>query len=366
MGRAKTAGYTQPIIQVGTGAPCSRIRQRDCSRMRRSKPSSRRPGTTRKVEIFSSTEKSGTGPDGWLVEVAEKFNKSGISIGNGRAAKIRVHKIASGTGYQYIAARSHTPHAITPSNHLWVEMIEAAGIPVRAIDEKLVGNIAGIVMKDDVYTTLKGMYGRVNVKAVIDATVNGEIAMGCTNPFASSTGLNFLVTVPADFAGGDECKMLTLEVVSAFRSFQNGVPFVAFTTLQMRDSVRSGGALDQKLAAKYEFNPDEFAGYRGSYELPLGETLIQAQKLWKEEKDSGIPIAAIFLADVSGSMPGPKLRALKNALTIGSDFINSNNSVGLVTFESEVKVLLPIGKFDLKQKSAFYAAVDSMMSGGRR
>ncbi len=64
------------------------------------------------------------------------------------------------------------------------------------------------------------------------------------------------------------------------------------------------GPTYQKLAARYEFNPDQFAGYRGSYELPSGETLIQAQKLWKEEKDSGIPIAAIFLADVSGSMSG--------------------------------------------------------------
>ncbi len=216
------------------------------------------------VEIFSATEKSGTGPDGWLVEVAEKFNKSGISIRSGRAVKIRVRKIASGTGYQYIAARNHTPHAITPSNHLWVEMIEAAGIPVRAIDEKLVGNIAGIFMKEDVYTTLESMYGRVGVKAVIDATVNGEIAMGYTNPFASSTGLNFLVTVLADFAGGDESRMLTPEVVSAFRSFQNGVPFVAFTTLQMRDSVRSGGALDAFVMEWQTFAkvPELKSGYR--------------------------------------------------------------------------------------------------------
>ena len=32
--------------------------------------------------------------------------------------------------------------------------------------------------------------------------------------------------------------MLAPEVVSAFEQFQKGVPFVAVTTMQMRDSVR--------------------------------------------------------------------------------------------------------------------------------
>lgn len=35
------------------------------------------------VEIFSSTEKSGTGVDGWLNEVAEEFNKSNTTV-NGK------------------------------------------------------------------------------------------------------------------------------------------------------------------------------------------------------------------------------------------------------------------------------------------
>ena len=38
--------------------------------------------------------------------------------------------------------------------------------------------------------------------------------MGYTDPFASSTGLNFLVTVLQSFANGEETRMLSPDVVS--------------------------------------------------------------------------------------------------------------------------------------------------------
>ena len=68
--------------------------------------------------------------------------------------------------------------------------------------------------------------------------------MGYTDPFVSSTGLNFLVTVLATLAQGDASRMLADDVVSAFTAFQRGVPFVALTTLQMRDSVQRDGSLE--------------------------------------------------------------------------------------------------------------------------
>ena len=52
------------------------------------------------AEIFVSTEKSGTGTDGWMVEAAESFNRSGQRLGDGSEAQVAIRKIASGTGYQ--------------------------------------------------------------------------------------------------------------------------------------------------------------------------------------------------------------------------------------------------------------------------
>ena len=36
-------------------------------------------------------------------------------------------------------------------------------------------------------------YGTVDLKAITEATAAGEFAMGYTNPFASSAGMNFLI-----------------------------------------------------------------------------------------------------------------------------------------------------------------------------
>ena len=52
------------------------------------------------------------------------------------------------------------------------------------------------------------------------------------------------MTVLATLAQGDASRMLADDVVSAFTAFQRGVPFVALTTLQMRDSVQRDGSLE--------------------------------------------------------------------------------------------------------------------------
>lgn len=373
------------------------------------------------VEIFVSTEKSGSGTDGWMVEAAEAFNASGAKTASGRPAGVSIRKIASGTGYQFIASGKYKPDAFSPSNHLWIRMAEARGARMTSITEKTVGNIAGIVMKDSVAGEIEQGGGKVTVPAIIDATVQGRIAVGYTNPYASSTGLNFLATILMTFAGADESKMLSPEVASTFEAFQASVPFVAMTTLQMRDSVRQDGSLDafvmeyqtfiktaelqsgyrfipfgirhdnplyavgnpgpEKMevlkqfakfmdgrkyrdkATEYGFNPA--MSYDPPFQAPSGEALVAAQHLWKQKKDAGRRIAAVFLADVSGSMEGARMRELKRALADGSSFIATENSIGLVTFSDRVTVLLPIKQFQMVQQSAFHTAVGGLSTGGK-
>jgi len=367
------------------------------------------------LEIFCSTEKSGKkAPDDWFTRVVTEFNRKRMTTSKGKVIQIKLRYIDSGTGHFYIRAGKYLPDAFSPSNHLWLAMIEAAGIKITPISERLVGNTAGVVMKKETYEKLKTTYGSVDIKAIIDAVAQGNIAMGYTNPYASSTGLNFLVTVLATYASGDQAKFLAPEVISSFEAFQKGVPYVAFTTIQMRESVQKDGALDafvleyqtflqepnlvqeyqfvpfgvrhdnplygigeldnekiealkalaryaeanSRLADDYKFNADN--SYRSAFAIPDGKLLIQALNLWKEKKDAGRPVAAVFVADVSGSMEGYPLKNLKVALKEGASFISSQNSIGLVKYSTHVTRLLPIGTFNALQQSRYLAAVANM------
>ncbi len=371
------------------------------------------------VEIFASTEKSGSDTDGWMVETAEEFNRAGLTLADGSRAAVEIRKIASGTGYEYIAAGRDLPDAFSPSNHLWIEMAStrATMTPVR---EQLVPNVAGIVMKTETADALRAEYGTLDAAALINAVIAGDVVMGYTDPFASSTGLNFLLTVLDEFAGGDEARLVADDVASVFEEFQRRVPFVALTTLQIRESVeRENGTLDafvmewqtyvntdslrsgfefvpfgvrhdnplyavgspsaaqlevlelfgdyatqprsSDLAVRYGFEPP---AYTSDVAVPSGETLIRAQRLWKDKKEGGRPLAAVFVTDVSGSMSGARIQAVQRALLSAREFVRPDASVGMVEFNERAYRRLPIAEFDLNQQARFVAAIEDMEAAG--
>jgi len=372
------------------------------------------------AEIFASTEKSGSGTDGWMIEIAKQFNESGHKSASGKPARIAVRKIASGTAYEFIATKKYVPHGFSPSNELWAEMAKAHGSGMTKITARLAGNVAGLVMKTQIADKLKGNKPEIAVSDLVDAAIQGKVVVGYTNPFASSTGLNFLVTVLQTFSNGNEAAMLSPEVASSFENFQKSVPFVALTTMQMRDSVEQDRSLEafvleyqtfvqtpslrsgyvfvpfgfrhdnplyacdtadkdkkdvlekfsrfcleekaQKLASDYGFNGKN--DWKEPFKPVSGKTLIEAQRFWKQKKDTGRPIAAVFLADVSGSMAGERIQQLRQSLVDGSGYISPQNSIGLVSFSTNVSVLLPVKPFQLMQKSAFQTAVRNLEPGG--
>ncbi|MEK3904293.1 MULTISPECIES: vWA domain-containing protein [unclassified Paenibacillus] len=367
------------------------------------------------VEIFSSTEKSGTGNDGWLNEVATDFNAAGITI-DGKPASVKIRNIASGTAADYIRSGKYVPDAFTPSNELWGEMVKAGGVQAELVTKRLTGNVAGVVMSKQKYDQLVDKYGSINVKTITDAIAANELAMGYTDPFASSTGLNFLVTALSTF---DSTDLLGDKAVQGFEKFQANVPFIASTTLQMREAAKSG-MLDafvleyqtfvnaKDLTSGYVFTPfgvrhdsplyalgqlppeklaiikkfGEFVqqekyqktaadkGFNGltdyvSELAPVdGSILSSAQKLWKEKKNGSKPIAAVFVADVSGSMAGEPLNRLKESLLKGQKFLGKDNSIGFVSYSSDVTINLPIGKYDTNQQSMFVGAINSLQPVG--
>lgn len=371
---------------------------------------------TLNLEIFSSTEKSSEGTDGWLNEVAENFNSEHHEI-DGQWATISVRPIASGAAIDYIVSGKYVPKLYSPSNELWGEMLEAKGIDITLLEERLAGNTTGLVLSKETADKLKQSYGEVNIGSVIEATVKNEITMGYTNPYASSTGLNFLITALSEF---DSTDLLSDSAIKQFQAFQQNVPFVAYTTLQMRDAAEKGvldafileyqsyhnaadlrdyefvpfgarhdspmyalGTLtdaenqlaeefvsyckneqNQALASEYGFNfLDDYAGEERFGEIS-GARILDAQKLWKEEKDAQSPVMAVFVADVSGSMGGAPIQNLKTSLINAESYINETNYIGLISYSSDVTINLPIEKFDMNQRSYFTGAVQDLSPNG--
>ncbi|MDT8975115.1 VWA domain-containing protein [Paenibacillaceae sp. P-4] len=371
--------------------------------------------TNQFVEIFTSTEKGGTGMDSWLADVATEFNNAKIQV-NGKPVSVKIRNIASGTAADYIRSGKYMPDAYTPSNELFGEMIKASGVKTELISKRLAGNVPGIVISKSKHDALISSYGAVNVKTVTEAISNNEFSMGYTDPFSSSTGINFLVTALSTF---DKSNLLSDKAVQGFEKFQENIPFLASTTTQMRDAAKSG-VLDgfvleyqtyintDELKNEYVFTPfgirhdnplyaignlpkgkldivkkfaefalqekyqkkaqakgfNELDNYKSEMPVVKGSLLASAQKLWKDKKNGGKPIAAVFVTDVSGSMAGEPLNRLKESLLKGQKNLGKDNSIGLVSYSNDVTINLPIKKYDTTQRSLFVGAVNSLQADG--
>jgi len=367
------------------------------------------------VEVFSSPEKAGSGVDGWLVEVTEAFNQAGIRV-NDKPVSVRLRNVSSGIAKDYIISGVYAPDGFTPSNELWGEMIKSAGIKVDLITPRLVGNVPGVVISSKKYDELITEYGSVNAKVLTEAITENKLSFGYTDPFASSTGLNFLLMALHTF---DSDNLLSDTAIEGFEKFQANVPFVASITMQMREAA-SSGVLDAfvleyqtyvnepDLRAGYKFIPfgvrhdsplyaigniseerrailkayadfileqqwqdrgkefgfNNLEDYRSEMPVMDGAVITAAQKLWKEKKNAGRPISAVFVVDVSGSMAGDPLNRVKQSLLTGQKYLGRENRIGLISYSSHVTVNVPIGTYDTNQQSLFVGAVESLQDGG--
>lgn len=374
-----------------------------------------KPSTSVYAEIFASSEKTGTGSDGFLREMAEDFNRSGATLADGTKVSIQLRTVASGQQIDYVASGKYVPDAISPSSKMQVEMINAKGTPTEYVSESIVGNYAGIVVSSKTYSTLVEEYGSADVKSLAKAVADGKITMGYTNPFTSATGLNFLATLLDSYGDGN---LSSEEAIEGFQSFQKNIPFVAMTTGQMRNAADKGTfdafvseyqayVNDNTLVKNYKFIPfgyehenpiaaiasisdnkkeilrlfvdycekngaslakkcgfnEKPEGYSYMKNTYTGQEIINAQTLYKENKDAK-PVICVFVTDVSGSMDGAPLNSLKDSLVNAMQYINGDNYIGLVSYSNDVTIELPIGQFDLNQQSLFKGTVETLTANG--
>ncbi|MDR2713699.1 MAG: VWA domain-containing protein [Clostridiales bacterium] len=374
------------------------------------------------IEAAVDTEMSETYfPDDWANIVAKKFNEQRLTI-NGKTVAVSIRTITAGETLTYQTEAGYRPDMFIPSSYLFGQMLDASGIETIKIAEKVAGNVAGILMAKKTYDNFITEYKEVNMANVLAANgkdLNGRVfTFTYTNPFTSSTGFNGVCSILDVY---DHDNPLSATAREKLEAYQRQSPPVGYTTAVLRDKAADGiidamvmeyqawfGKKDQlkdfafipfgvrhdhpvytynyvsgekqeavrlfteyllkpenqKLATDRGFNPAEHESYSGkTYNLD-GAGLLAAQQVWKQSKDGGRPIVAVFVADISGSMDGLPLNSLKESLINTSKFIGPNNHIGLVSFSSNVNLNLEIGEFDNTQRAYFSGAVKSLSAGG--
>ncbi|WP_314064941.1 VWA domain-containing protein [uncultured Vagococcus sp.] len=366
------------------------------------------------AEIFVSPEKAGSGKDGLFNELAEAFNSKNNKI-DGKTISISVRSMASGTGLDYINTGNYIPDAYTPSNQLWGKMLESSGVGITTVAERTIGNTGGLLMKESTYKEIETKYNEVNIDALVKSVTEDELLLGYTNPYTSSTGLSLLTQLMSHFDKGNP---LSDQAVASLQNFQKELPSTLYNTLQLREVAKNGSVDIMSISYQTYINTPEFKQYKyvpigmrqdspmytlnsaneekkqvisqftqfiaeqanqdkassygfnqlEDYQFELGDidgsTITAIQKLWKENKNGGKPIIAVFVADVSGSMDGAPINALRQSLLNSGKYIGDDAYVGLVSYSSDVTIELPIDRMTAKQRSYFTGAIKNLTADG--
>ncbi len=362
------------------------------------------------IEVAAATEMSSAAPDDWLNIVADNFNKANNKI-DGKSVSVTVRKITSGEVITYMTEGDYRPDVYAPSSEAWGEMLSAKGIRTVKLADRIAGNTAGVLMEKNTYDQFIAKYNEVTLSNVLDASLAGDLTFAYTNPYTSSTGLNILTGMLYAF---DSSNPLSQNAQQKLLDYQKQSPPVAYTTGVLRDQASKGlikamvmeeqayknspelkdyvytpagirhdhpvytfdyvspekqeaaklftefclNDESQALADKKGFNlHDDYQSQPNGLD---GAGYISAQKIWKQSKDGGQPIIAVFVADISGSMGGSPINSLKQSLLSTSSYISSDNYIGLVSYSDNVHINLPIDEFDDEHRAYFSGAVKSL------
>ena len=362
------------------------------------------------IEIAAATEMSSAAPDDWMNQVAENFNRSGATVG-GRNVSVTVRKITSGEVLTYMTESDYKPDVYAPSSDAWGEMLSAKGVSVRKIADRIAGNTAGILMEKNTYDSFMEKYKACTLDKVIEASLAGDLTFAYTNPYTSATGLNAIASTLYAFDNKDP---LSENAQQKLLDYQKQSPPVAYTTGVLVNQATKGiikamvmeeqAYINKPELKNYVYTPfgirhdhplytfdyvtaeerqaaelfrdfcltdeaqqlgkDKGFGKHDEYQSQQtgldGSGYLSAQNIWKEAKDGGQPIIAVFVADISGSMEGTPILSLKESLLATKDYIGSDNYIGLVSYATNVHVDLPVKKFDAEQKAYFSGAVKAL------
>ena len=366
------------------------------------------------IEISTVSEFTGEAPDDWINVVAKRFNNEGFDV-NGKKVSVTIREMSAGETVTYISADAYQPNVYIPSNYAWGEMLEANGVGITKLADRIAGNTAGILMNKTTYDSFHEKYKDDTLSNVLKAANAGDILFAYTNPYTSSTGLNVLTAMLHDFDSSDP---LSSKASEALLEYQKNSPPVAYTTSVLRNQAKKGiiDAMvmeeqayintpelrdykfipfgirhdhpvytfnwnteeenqvaqmfvdyclredNQKLATEKGFNKNN--QYKSQDTGLSGTGYLTAQSIWKDNKTGGVPVVAVFVCDTSGSMEGTAIQSIRESLSMASQYISQEHYVGLVSYASDVTINLPIDQFTNKQRAYFNGEVKNLVANG--
>lgn len=362
------------------------------------------------VEVFLPLEDNNSTINKVVESAACKYNEE--HAGN---SSVTIRILESSLANDFIKSGTYLPKGYIASNELYGLMLKESGIKVSKVSDKLVGNTIGIVLKKDVAKKIKVSESENQFDVVFKAVMNDEIKIGYPNPTNNPSGLNFVISMLSYF---DSTNPFSMEATTDFGAFQSKAT-VAYSSTQLKESVNRGqtdGFVMEYEAFKndsslndFEFIPfgvrhdyplysvgnvseeevivlsefakvfeeseikemANFSGFNqnaeysskvnaGAYEGLISEVL----DYWKVEKKSGKKVAVYFVCDISGSMGGRKIDALKESALNAMQYVGEDNLVGLITFTHDVYLNLPLGVFNTEQQELFAGSIRNLKSGG--
>ncbi len=373
------------------------------------------PTTDSYITIYSSLDKANEDYNAWLCKVADNFNNSNFMI-DGVNVSVGIRAISSNLAVDFISSEKYMPDLFIPASSIYGLMLDNSEKNYNVVSESIVNNVSGIIISNKVKSAIETKYKNADLETIINCVLNREAIIGYTNPLSNEDGLNYLLTLLSIF---DNRNPLSDVAIDKLKAYQDNIPYVPYDIVQLEDSLLNGtidgfasnyqtyyssanlrsscdfipygvvqsspayviGNLpqnkneivnrfieyckneeSQKMAIDLGFNAKEDYQYNGyQYE---GKQIIEAQNIWKKEKNGSSDLTAVFVSDISGSMEGSPLLKLKASLNRASTFIDENTNIGLVTFSDTVNITLPIAKFDNTQKGYFLNAVKSMRASG--
>ena len=316
------------------------------------------------IEIAAATEFSSESPDDWMNIVAENFNRSGATV-NGKSVSVTVRKITSGEVLTYMTEGDYKPDVYAPSSEAWGLMLAAKGVGTVELADRIAGNTAGVLMEKNTYDSFTEKYGDVTLENVLNASLAGDLTFAYTTGVlrdqATKGIIKAMVMEEQAYHNTPELK----NYVYTPAGIRHDHPIYTFDYVSSEKQEAAKlftefclNSESQSLADKKGFNLHN--DYKSQPNGMDGAGYLSAQKIWKQSKDGGQPIIAVFVADISGSMAGSPINSLKESLLATSSYISSDNYIGLVSFADNVHINLPINVFDDEHRAYFSGAVKAL------
>ena len=340
---------------------------------------------------------------GIVKKAAEIYNEN-------NADSVTVRVIEPALVKDFLSSGASIPDGIIIENEIFGKYFESEGTELQQIAKTLIPDAAGVAISKNVYMPLKD---RIHNEAdIARGTVEGNLMIAYSSPLNNPTGLNFAVSMLSSF---DEANPNSMEAVENFGVFQGHVADVSYSPSQMMSAAKNG-RINAFVIEKQKYIKNDFAedfvfipvgerqdyplyctastdeniksvleGFAGvfseepvnsmineygfnteDYETPDSMKDLEPSevsdivKYWKEAKNAGKNVAAVFVSDVSGSMDGIKMKNLRKSLYSAMGQISPATRTGFISFNGDVHIELPIGPFNEENQSYFAGAVERL------